>query len=154
MIRIFLAVVLVALTAIAAKLWAADYSREPDPAARMEIEGAMITKDKVKAYYWVDVHLKKSGGEEHDLRKPVRLVTGDGVEHVPADTTFAGSPENGFTDLWFKFWLEEADLHGTMVLKINDGTLAVKTNSGMPETDDKGTAVFRSDNWDASWLGF
>ncbi len=154
MIRVLLAAVLVALTVIAAKLWTADYSRKFDPEARMKIKGAMITKDKSKSYYWVDVHLEKAGEKEHDLRKLVRMITADGVEHKPADTTFAGSPEQGFTDIWFKFWLEGADLRGPLTLKINDGALAVKTNSGMPETDTKGSAVFRSDNWNASWLGF
>ena len=152
MIRLLLAVLVVALTAVAAKVWTVKYDRDPDPKARFVIEAAQVSRDR--SYRWVELHLRKSGEADHDLFKPVRLLTTDGTEHEPADTTFSGSPEKGFTDIWLKFWLVEADLKGQLSLLINDGKLQVKTSEGLPSTDDDGKAVFKSADWGKSWLGF
>ena len=152
MIRLSLAVLVVALTALAAKVWTAKYDSDPDPKARFVVTEALVRKDK--SYRWVELHLKKSGGSEHDLRKPVRLVTADGTGHEPADTTFAGSPETGFTDIWFKFWLTESDLEGLLTLRINEGELRVKTSGGAPTFGSDGETVFKSADWGKSWLGF
>lgn len=152
MIRLLLAALVVALTAVAAKVWTGKYDRDPDPKARFVIEGAQVSRDR--SFRWVELHLRKSGEADHDLFKPVRLLTMDGTEHEPADTTFSGSPEKGFTEIWFKFWLVEADLKGQLSLLINDGKLRVKTNEGLPSTDDDGKAVFKSADWGKSWLGF
>lgn len=152
MIRLLLAVLVVALTAAAAKVWTEKYDADPDPKARFVIDAAQVSRDR--SFRWVELHLRKNGEADHDLVKPVRLLTMDGTEHEPADTTFAGSPEKGFTDIWFKFWLVEADLNGPISLLINDGKLRVKTNEGLPSTDGDGKAVFKSADWGKSWLGF
>lgn len=151
-IRLTLALLVVLTTAVAAWVWSAEYVSDPDPKARFRIEGVQLTKDRANA--WLEIHLKKNGKGDHDFRKKVRLVTADGTEHDPADNTFSGSPEAGFTDIWFKFWLEEKDLDGAIVLQINGGKLRVKTNQGAPEWKSSGKAVFRSSDWEKSWLGF
>jgi hypothetical protein len=152
MIRLLLAVLVVALTAAAAMVWTGKYDSDPDPKARFVIEGAQVTRDS--SYRWVELHLRKSGETDHDLSVPVRLLTSDGKEHEPADTTFAGNPQEGFTDIWFKFWLEDSDLKGALNLRINDGELRVKTNSGAPTLGSNGKDVFKSADWGKSWLGF
>lgn len=152
MTRLLLATLVVGVTFAAAWVWTAKYDGDPDPRARFVISEAMVRSDRT--YRWVELHLRKSGEVKHDLRKPVRLVTRDGTEHEAADFTFAGSPEEGFTDIWFKFWLEESDLKNPLTLRINDGVLRVKTDSGAPALGSDGKAVFKSTDWGKSWLGF
>lgn len=151
-IRLGLAFLIVVATAAAALLWARDYESDPDPTARFVIEAARVEEDHSR--YWLELHLKKKGSEEHDLRKPVRLLTADGEIHEPADTTFAGSPELGFTDIWFKFWLEKKDMEKNIGLKINGGTLKVKTGGKAPSLSKGEDIVFNSSEWGKSWLGF
>ncbi len=152
MIRLSLALVLVAVTAIAAKVWTVRYDADPDPEARHEIVAAKLRKDH--SFHWVELHLKRKGDRPHDLRIPVRLLTADGKRHEPADTTFAGSPEQGFTEIWFKFWLPESALEEPLDLSINGGILRVKTNRGLPSLGPESEAVFKSADWGKSWLGF
>lgn len=152
MIRLLLAALLVAVTFAAAMIWTSEYDRNPDPKAHYAITEAMVSSDR--SYRWLELHLRKCGDADHDLSKPVRLLTADGKEHEPADTTFAGSQEKGFTDIWLKFWLEDSDLKGPLSLRINDGKLRVKTNSGAPALGDKGEVVYKSTDWEKSWLGF
>lgn len=152
MLRLSLALLVVLTTALAAWVWSAEYDKDPDPKALFEIDAVQVTRDRSNA--WLEIHLKKADEANHDFRKRVRLVTADGEEHEPADNTFSGSPETGFTDIWFKFWLDGADLEGKMNLLINDGKLCVKTNGDSPKLDSNGTAVFKSSDWKKSWLGF
>ncbi len=152
MIRLGLAILLVLATIFAVWLWSADYSSGPDEEARMKVKAVQVTADE--SFYWVEIHLKRVGEEEHDLRKPVRLLVGDKGVHEPADTTFAGNPGEGFTEIWFKFWLSDDELESPMKLQINDGELSIKQNIGIPELGEDGRAVFRTDQWDKSWLGF
>lgn len=152
LLRLLIAALLVAVTFLAVKLWTGGYDRSPDPRARYGIEAARLERDR--SYVWLEIHLRKNGVQEHDLLKPVRLVTANGTEHEPADTKFAGLPGKGFTDLWFKFWLEEGDLEGKIDLRMNGGTLRVKTNAGAPVWDKDGKAVMGSADWGKTWLGF
>jgi hypothetical protein len=152
LLRLLIAALLVAVTILAVKLWTGKYDRDPDPRARYRIEAARLERDR--SYKWLEIHLRKSGDKDHDMLLPVRLVTADGKEHEPADTTFAGGPEKGFTDIWFKFWLDNSDMEGKIDLRMNGGTLRVKTNEGTPATDKDGKAVLRSADWGATWLGF
>ncbi|MEP2776993.1 MAG: hypothetical protein ABJQ29_12425 [Luteolibacter sp.] len=151
-VRLSMALLIVIATAAAAWLWTQDYDSNPDPTARFSIEAAKVEKDH--SFYWLELHLKKNGSEKHDLRKPVRLITAGGKIHEPAETTFAGNPELGFTDIWLKFWLENGDLEKNIELKINDGTLRVKTGGEVPEPPAGGNVVFKSSDWKKSWLGF
>lgn len=152
LLRISIAALLVAVTFLAVKIWMGRYDRDPDPRARYRIEAARLESDR--SYLWLEIHLRKNGEEDHDMLQPVLLVTADGAEHEPADTTFGGGPEKGFTDIWFKFWLESADLEGKIDLRMNGGTLRVRTNQGPPVTDKDGKAVMKSADWGKTWLGF
>lgn len=152
MIRLAMALALVVSTVIVAMMWSVKYEADPDPAARFKIEAVQLRNDK--GYVWLEAHLKKSGKKNHDLLKPVRLVTADGTEHEPADTTFSGAPEKGFTDIWFKFWLEKKDLKGPLNLKINGGVLKIKRSQSVPTLDGEKDTVFKSSDWEKSWLGF
>ncbi len=150
LLRLLIAALLVALTFLAAKLWTGKYEGDPDPRARYRIEASSLKRDG--AYVWLEIHVRKSSEKDHDLRQPVRLVTADGTEHKPADTKFP--PGKGFTDIWFKFWLEDTDLTGRIDLRMNGGTLHVKTNEGAPMRDKDGNAVIKSSDWEKTWLGF
>lgn len=152
MIRLAMAIVLVGVTIVAAAMWSGDYESEPDPAARFEIQAVRLKADR--GYVWLEAHLKKSGDADHDLLKPVRLVGAGGVEHEPADTIFAGTPETGFTDIWYKFWLEKEDLEGRIDLRINEGVLKIKTTDPAPVLKGDKDVVFKSSDWEKSWLGF
>jgi hypothetical protein len=152
LLRLFTAALLVAVTFFAVMLWTGKYDGDPDPRARYGIEAARLERDR--SYVWLEIHLRKNGDKDHDMLQPVLLVTENGRKHEPADTTFAGGPEKGFTDIWFKFWLEDADLEGKIDLRMNGGTLRVKTNGGAPALDKDGKAVMRSADWGKTWLGF
>lgn len=151
-IRLVLAALLVFLTMLAAWLWTGSYDSEVDEGARFRIERAMVRQDQ--SFFWLELHLKHAGGEAHDLQRPVRLVTGNGVRHEPGDTTLAGSREQAVTDMWLKFWLEEEDLKGEITLELNEGVLRVKTRPGAAALDKKGEAVYNRATWRKSWLGF
>ena len=150
--RLLLAGSLVVLTALAAFLWSSDFEKDPDPKAFYKIEAARLEADR--SFFWLEVHLKKNGEEDLNLEKQPQLVTAEGVSHAPADSTFAGSPETGFSEIWYKFWLEKKDLEGTLKLKINEGELAVKTSQGVPVVKDGKQKVLRSADWGKTWLGF
>lgn len=152
-LRLSIAALLVAVTFLAVKLWTGNYDRNPDPRARYRIEAARLERDRTN-YLWLEIHLRKISDKDHDLRQPVRLLTADGTEHEPAKSNFAGAPEIGFSDIWFKFWLQNPDIDGKIDLRINGGTLRVKTNEGMPAIGKDGKAVMKSADWGKSWLGF
>lgn len=152
LIRLAMAMALVGVTIVAAAMWSGDYESSPDSGARFEIQAVRLVADR--GYVWLEAHLKKSGDADHDLLKPVSLVTADGAEHEPADTTFAGTPETGFTDIWYKFWLEKKDLKGRLNLQINDGVLTIKSSEPIPVLKGGKEAVFKSSDWEKSWLGF
>ena len=132
-------------TAFAAWTWLRPYAWQADPAARCKVVAAQVKKDQ--SFFWLDVHLKMLPGESHDLMKPVRLVTSQGRELEPADTTLAGADGKGTTELWFKFWLESADLEGPLKLRINDGSLVIKSSSGMPGLGSSGSEFFATHRW-------
>lgn len=83
----------------------------------------------------------------HDLQKPIRLETTDGVMHEPADTTFAGTAELPTTEIWLKFWLEPSDTKGSLILHLNDGKLVVKANKGVPDLGGSESYNFTSNRW-------
>ncbi len=125
--------------------WFRPYAWTVDPAARCKVVGTQVTKDR--SNYWVDVHLKMTPGQTHDLLKPVRLRNAAGREIEAADTTLAGDKEGGTTDLWFKFWLETGDMEGPLTLGINEGRLLVKANTGIPELGRSNQEHFLTNNW-------
>ena len=79
--------------------------------------------------------------------KPVRLITAAGRELQPADTTLGGSKDGGTTDLWFKFWLETRDLDGPLKLQVNDGTLVLRSGTGVPRLGASNREYFTTSRW-------
>lgn len=144
-LRGFLVVMLVVSAGFAGWSWLRPYAWNADPAARCRVIGSQVKRDR--SNYWVDVHLKVSPGLEHDLMKPVRLVAGPGREIEPADTALGGDAKGGTTDLWFKFWLETADIGQPLALRINDGSLVIKKSPGMPSLGPSNVEYFATCNW-------
>jgi len=135
------------LVAVVFAVWSGlrPYEWHPDPGARCRIVGVEVAKDH--ANHWVNVHVKPTGPRTHDWAKPVRLVV-DGVRELePADTRMTGGPEQGITDLWFKFWLEHGELAGPLRLRLNDGTLSVKSSVGEPALGISGRKYYPSNRW-------
>lgn len=143
--RALLVVVLMVSLGFAVWSWFRPYAWNVDPTARCEVVGARVKRDH--AFFWMDLHLKVSRGETHDLMKPVRLLTSAGKELEPADTTLGGSPDGGTTDLWFKYWLEKSDLEGPLSLRINDGSLVIKSNPGIPALGSSDAEYFTTHRW-------
>ena len=145
-LRGFLVVALLVCSAFATWTWFRPYEWGPDPAAACKMERAQLRKDH--AFFWVDLHLKVAKDRTHDLMKPVRLhASSSGRKLEPADTTLGGDPGKGTTDLWFKFWLEPKDLEGPLELRINDGTLLVKSNTGIPSLGASNLEYFPTHRW-------
>lgn len=144
-LRYPLAVCLLVSASFAAWAWFRPYAWHPDPGARCEIQETLVTRDQ--AFFWLNVHLTVNPGMTHDLQKPVRLLTSNGVAHEPADSTFVGEDPQHTTEIWFKFWLEPTDLAGPLSLGINDGKLVVKTGSGVPDLGSSNSVNFTSNHW-------
>lgn len=129
----------------AAWQWFRPYDWSPDPAARYHIVHAAVERDH--SYLWLNLFLERNGQEAHDLTKPVRLLTADGREHEPADTTLGGDEKSGTDALGFRFWLNEEDFAGPLKLRLNDGTLLVRKRSGTPGVNNGVPRYFTSSNW-------
>lgn len=143
--RKFLFVLLGLSAVFALGAWFVPYDFTPDPGAKFKISATQLKRDR--SNYWLNIHLVRSGNEGHDLMKPVRLVTRDGVKHEPADTTFGGEMGAGTTEIWFKFWLEESDLTAPISLRLNDGSLNVKKSSKVPKIADGAMRTFSNKFW-------
>jgi len=144
-LRVCLVVALLVSAAFAGWTWLRPYAWQVDPAARCKVVGVQVRKDM--SFFWLDARLKVTPGQDHDLMKPVRLVTSAGRELEPADTTLGGKTGEGTTDLWFKFWLEQADLNGPLKLRINDGSLVIRTGSGVPRLGSSNSEYFTTSRW-------
>ncbi|WP_338288472.1 hypothetical protein [Luteolibacter sp. LG18] len=137
---------LLLVSAFAAWAWLRPYDWHADPAARFKIVQAQLKRDH--SYYWLDLMLERGGEARHDDTKPVTLKTASGRVLEPADTTLAGNEgEAPDQRLWLKFWLEPADLNGPLELKLNDGTLSVKSGGGVPAVGADGPKLFLSNHW-------
>jgi hypothetical protein len=144
-LRVFLMAALVVSAAFAAWGWLRPYAWRIDAAARCKVVGVQVKNDA--SYHWLDAHLEVTPGQTHDLMKPVRLVTAAGRELEPADTTLGGETGGSTTDLWFKFWLEPADFNGPLKLRINDGSLVIRTGSGIPGLGASQLEYFTTSRW-------
>jgi hypothetical protein len=129
----------------AAWQWFRPYDRSPDPAARYHIVHAAVERDH--SYLWLNLFLERNGDSPHDLAKPVLLLTADGRELEPADTTLGGDEKSGTDALGFLFWLNDADFAGPLKLRLNDGTLLVRKQSGTPGVNKGAPRYFTSSNW-------
>jgi hypothetical protein len=144
-LRGFLVAALLVSAGFAVWSWFRPYAWKVDPKARCEVIGCQVRKDR--SYFWVDAHLKVAPGQTHDLLKPVRLLTANGREIEPADTTLGGAEGGGTNELWLKFWLESGEIEGPLTLRINDGTLAIKSNSGTPSLGRTDLEYFVTQHW-------
>jgi hypothetical protein len=79
--------------------------------------------------------------------KPVALVTQAGREIESADTTLSGDEKGGAQEVWLKFWLDGGDFSGPLTLKINDGKLGIRTQSGAPSLGSSGVRYFVTNHW-------
>ena len=141
----WLLLVLLIASGFAAWTWFRPYAWQPDPAARYRVLGVAVSRDH--DHHWVEVKLRRSGEVSHDLAKPVRLVLGSGRELAPADTWLGGTPEQGMTDISFKFWLDPGELTGPLRLRLNDGELVVKASLHEPSLGLSGRRYFNSTHW-------
>lgn len=140
-----LLVALVISAAFAAWAWLRPYAWRPDAAARGKVVETLVTRDV--AFYWVNVHVKVTPGLFHDLEKPVALETGDGRRFSPADTTMGGGDIKNPEDIWFRFWLDREVLSGPLTLHVNDGSLVIKSTTGIPEIEDGRYRNFTTHRW-------
>lgn len=145
--RIVLGVALLVVSGFAVWSWVRPYDWRPDAAARCTVEGVEVRRDH--ANLWVNVHLRMRTGHEHDLTKPVCLEVMGGAEKIfePADTTLGGDKDRGTTDLWFKFWIDEEDVAHPLCLHVNDGSLILKSNRGIPDLGPSGVRYFVTHSW-------
>jgi len=143
--RGFLLLLLLAAAAFAIWTWFRPYQWQPDPGARYVVEAVEVTRDH--SDFWVNVHLSRSGGEDHDLEKNLRLETADGTRLDPAETTLSGTAATGVTEIWLRFWLSEDQLGSPLTLHLNDGSLLVKSTRGLPVLKPSGSRVFTSHRW-------
>lgn len=142
--RTLLLLICLALSlAFAGWQWLRPYDSASDPAARFHMVHASVTRDH--SNLWLDLYLKHLGGAPHDLTKPVTLQLADGRQIEPATTTLEG--DGATTGLGFRFWLEDADFAGPLELGINDGTLSVRSESGVPIGRDETSRHFTHRNW-------
>jgi hypothetical protein len=144
-LRGFLIAALLLSAGFAAWGWFRPYAWNPDSNARCEVVGCQVRQDL--DYFWVDAHLKVLPGQTHDLMKPVRLITAAGRELEPADTTLVGTEGEGTSEIWFKFWLEPGDMDGPLTLRINEGTLEIRRNSGKPSLGASNLEYFTTNHW-------
>lgn len=144
-LRYVLVFCLLASAAFAAWTWLRPYAWARDPRARGEVVSVLVTQDQ--AYYWVNVHWKANSGPPHNLQKKVCLETSHGVKIEPADTTLVGSNEKMITEIWWKFWLNSENLDGFLTLRVNDGSLSIKSESGIPELGKSNYRNFTTNQW-------
>ncbi|MCW1885773.1 hypothetical protein OKA04_13615 [Luteolibacter flavescens] len=139
-----LALCLLISLAFAGWTWLRPYEWGRDAGARYRIVHSSLRKDT--SYYWLELKLDQAGEESHDLRKPVALILADGREMEPAETQLEGDATNPTSGIGLKFWLEEKDLAGPLRLKMNDGTLTVRKESGAPPLKNS-IRYFNTANW-------
>lgn len=144
-LRSVLWVCLLLAAAFAGWSWFRPYAWAPDPGARAEVVETLVTRDQT--FYWVEIHLKIRPGLSHDLQKPIRLATAAGHTLEAADTTLSGLNGQQITEIWLKFWLEPADLHGPLTLHLNDGKLQIKTGPEIPPLRNSLSTNFTTHHW-------
>jgi hypothetical protein len=125
--------------------WFRPYDWSSEPGARFQIAHCSLKRDH--SFVWVDLYLKKSGDTPHDLSKPVLLRLADGRELEAADTTLEGDEGQPVRALGLRFWIEGKDLAGPLDLKLNDGSLRVRTGTGLPELTEGEARFFTTCNW-------
>ena len=129
----------------AAWQWLRPYEWNADPGARYGVTRTLVERDH--SNLWLRVFLKQTGADKHDFLKPVALITAAGREHEPADTAMSGNVTREMEEVTFSFWLTEDDFKGPLKLKLNDGTLLIRTGDTLPRLGDGAFRVFNSTRW-------
>ncbi len=140
-----MAIFIVMAVAFAMWGWLRPYEWNPDPRAKAEIVGVELKRDH--SYYWLTVHVRAESGASLDVSRPVRLVVRREGDLQPADTRLEGSPESGFREAWFKFWLESDEVSGPLKLGLPDGSLSVKSTGKDPAIKHGKTRHFTTHRW-------
>jgi hypothetical protein len=144
-VRVGLWIGLLVSAVFAAWTWLRPYDWQSDPRALGRVAGVEVRRDH--SFYWLDVRVKMKAGEQHDLTRPVTLETGARAKVEPADTTMTGDSGQPITEIWFRFWLEEADFAGPLNLHLNQGSLRVRKGSGTPALGSSGRKYFTTSHW-------
>jgi hypothetical protein len=97
-------------------------------------------------YFWLDVHLRADPTAADLLATPLRLRLDDGRTLPPADLRVAGEVGQP-GELWLKFWLERADLEGTLGLEVGQGVLRLKSKRGIPDLEHRQSRDHTSHRW-------
>lgn len=142
---LLLLIALAVSVVFAAWQWFRPYDWSPDEAARYRIAYTSIEQDH--SYYWLNLFLERHGDASHDLAKPVLLLTADGRELEPADTTLGGDEKTGTESLGFRFYIRAEDFAGPLKLRLNDGTLTIRKQSGVPGVTTGAVRYFNTSNW-------
>lgn len=125
--------------------WLRPYEWSPDVGARATVVGCLVKQDR--SNYWIDLHLKLNDDAGNDFNPNVCLVTVDGREVESVDVTKQGRKGQPMSDVWFKFWLEQEDLAGSLDLQINEGSLKIRVGEGMPNLGGSGERYFVTNRW-------
>jgi hypothetical protein len=129
----------------AAWQWFRPYDWSRDEAAGYRVSQCMVERDH--SNLWLRVFLKQDGDNDYDMLNPARLLTSNGKEHEPADTDLSGNASRKMDTLVFSFWLTPEDLAGPINLKLNEGSLTIRTGNTAPSLPDGGFRVFNSSSW-------
>ncbi len=143
-VRTCLMVGLVVAAAFAVWSWLRPYARDPDPRAGGRIIATMVTRDH--SFFWVETHVKLNPAV-HDRTRPVALETKTGKRIQPADTRFRMPSDDSELEAWYKFWVDTGEIAGPLSLHLNDGTLVVKSDVGVPKVSEGGFHTFSTKNW-------
>ncbi|MBK1883310.1 hypothetical protein JIN85_12860 [Luteolibacter pohnpeiensis] len=130
---------------VAAILWFMPYDWKADSAARFKVEATQITRDH--SYFWLDVHLVKSGSEPHVKEKPVWLQGKDGEKLDSVGVTFGTDKDGEVSEIWYKFWVPESAFHGPLTLHLNEGELTIRSHADVPSLEEGQIKVYRTKYW-------
>lgn len=142
----------------AAWQWFRPYDWSPDPAARFKVMHCMVERDH--ANLWLRIFLKPRDGQVMDWLKPVAITTAAGKQIQLADfdqrnsegaaesasSTDPGPPPPA-DQLTLSFWLDESDLSGPIILRMNEGSLQIRSGDTLPQVADGGFRVFNTSGW-------
>ncbi len=141
----FFGVLLLLAGGFALWAWLRPYEWRSDPAAGSRVIGTRLQRDL--GYFWLDTHLRVDPAAGDLLSKPLRLRLADGCHLAPADLKVVNNDAGQIRELWLKFWLERADLQGTLDLDIGDGRLRIKSTAGIPDLDHRQTRDHATHRW-------
>lgn len=134
-------------------LWLRPYQWKSDPAAPAIVKSVRLTRDH--SNFWVNVRLKMTRSE--GLPSPLHLLLADGTQIKPAQVELegkgplspdsAGSSPGAIDGIALKFWLEEDQLDNPVSLTVGEGSLLIRTKTGIPSLSEGGSKDFHNHQW-------